>query len=312
MPTAKEKRVIALGFFDGVHLGHAALLRRAVRRAGELDAIPAACTFDAHPAALVSRETVPLLTTPEDRGVLMARLYGIREVIIAHFNRALMTMPWDRFVTDYLAAGHGACHLVAGEDHRFGYKGEGTAEKLKALCASLGLGCDIIPAVKLEGETVSSTLIRSLVEAGELERAGRFLGHPYSLSGRVEHGKRLGSRLGFPTVNLIPDPRLLLPAYGVYAAKVWVLPEGNNHGPVRAGEGPYPAVTNVGVRPTVDDGGKVTVESFLLDFDGDLYGRTLRLELCRRLRFEQTFDSLEALRRQVQLDAQAAAAYFGQ
>lgn len=240
----------------------------------------------------------------------MARLYGIREVITAHFDEAMMTMPWDRFITDYLVAGHGACHLVAGEDHRFGYKGEGTASRLKALCASLGLGCDIIPAVTLEGETVSSTLIRSLVRAGELERAGRFLGHPYGLSGRVEHGKRLGSRLGFPTVNLALDSRLLLPAYGVYAAKVWALPEGENHGPAREGEGPYLAVTNVGVRPTVDDGGKVTVESFLLDFDGDLYGRTLRLELYRRLRGERKFGSLEELRRAITENARETRAYF--
>ncbi len=304
------KRVIALGFFDGVHLGHGALLKRAAEVAGELDAIPAACTFDVHPGMLVSHESVPLLTTPADRGALMARLYGIREVITAHFDEAMMTMPWDQFVTDYLVAGHGACHLVAGEDHRFGYKGEGTADKLTALCASLGLGCDIIPKVTLEGESVSSTLIRSMLAAGEVERAGLFLGHPYGLSGRVEHGRKLGSRLGFPTVNLALYPRLLVPGYGVYAANLWVLPEGEDHGPALEGEGPYLAVTNVGVRPTVEDDGAVTVESFLLDFDGDLYGRTLWLELYRRLRAERKFSSLEELRGAVMENARETRAYF--
>ena len=172
------KRVIALGFFDGVHLGHGALLRRTVERAARLGAISAACTFDTHPAALVSHQAVPMLTTPGDRARLMRELYGIGEVIVLPFDEEMRTMAWDKFVTDYLVGGLHACHLVAGHDYRFGYRGEGTAEKLEALCAQLGLGCDIIPPVKVDGQIVSSTRIRALVEAGDMDAARRFLGHP--------------------------------------------------------------------------------------------------------------------------------------
>ena len=293
------KRVVALGFFDGVHLGHGALLRRTVERAGELGAVAAACTFDAHPAALIAHTPVPLLTTPADRALLMRELYGVEEVVVAPFDQAMRTMAWDRFVTDYLAGGLNACHLVAGHDYRFGYQGAGTAERLQALCARLGLGCDIIPPVRVEGRIVSSTLIRDLVERGEVEAARRFLGHPYLIRGRVGHGRRLGSRLGFPTVNLPLPGGLLLPAFGVYAAQVRL----------ESGAA-YPAAANIGRRPTVEADGAVTAEAFLLDFDGDLYGREIRLELYRRLRPERRFDSLEALKAAVLENARQTRAYF--
>lgn len=295
------KKVIALGFFDGVHLGHGALLERTVAVAGERGLTPAACTFDTHPAALIAQETVPLLTTPEDREALMRELYGIGEVIVAPFDRAMMTMPWEAFVTDYLVERHQARHLVAGHDYRFGYRGEGTLERLQALCRELGVGCDIIGEVKLEGKTVSSTLIRELVERGELAQARRFLGHPYGIRGWVAHGKGLGGKLGFPTVNLAPDSRVLLPAHGVYAARA-VLPDGQT----------CLAAVNVGVRPTVDDGEAVSVEGFLLDFDGALYGQELTLELYHRLRGERKFGSLEELRTAVQENARETRAYFDQ
>ena len=144
-----EKRVIALGFFDGVHLGHGALLRRVGEKALELGAVPAAATFDTHPENLILKTpAVPLLSSPLDRAELMRRCYGIREVIVAHFDERMMHMPWREFVTDYLAAEHGAVHLVAGHDFHFGYKGEGNPERLRALCRELGIGCDIIPKVE--------------------------------------------------------------------------------------------------------------------------------------------------------------------
>lgn len=297
------KKVIALGFFDGVHLGHGALLTRTAAVAKEKGLIPAALTFDRHPGSVITHESVPLLTTPEDRAALMERLYGIQEVMVVPFDRAMMTMTWDVFVTDYLVGQKDAGHLVVGHDFRFGYKGEGTPERLKALCARLGIGCDVIGEVRLEGQTVSSTLIRALVERGELETARRFLGHPYFIRGRVEHGKGLGGRLGFPTVNLTVDSRALLPAYGVYASKVWLLSGGDDHES-------YLAVTNIGVRPTVDDGEAVTVEAFLLDFDGDLYGRELWLGLYSCLRPERRFDTLEELRQAVMENARQTRAYF--
>ena len=190
-------------------------------------------------------------------------------------------------------------HLVAGHDFHFGYKGEGNPERLKAVCAELGIGCDIIPKVELDGITISSTYIRTLLAQGEMERANYFLGHPHTLTDTVSHGKKLGTTLGFPTVNLHFAPGVLVPAHGVYATKVWF-----ENGSSR------PAVTNIGVRPTVDDHGTVNVEGFILDFDGDLYGQTIRMEFYRHLRGERKFPSLEALRAEVMHNADQTRAYF--
>ena len=294
------KRVIALGFFDGVHLGHGALLARCAQRAEELDAVPAAFTFDLHPSALIpGKEPVPLLTTPADRSGLMERLYGIREVLIAHYDRAMMTTPWQDFVTRYLVQQHQAVHLVVGHDFHFGYRGEGDPQKLQTLCAQLGIGCDVIPKVEREGITVSSTYIRSLLSQGNMSRAMEFLGHPHILTDFVSHGKKLGSTLGFPTVNLHFTPGLLIPAYGVYACKA-VFENGDSR----------LAVTNIGTRPTVQDGNAVTTEGFLLDFDGDLYGQKIRMEFYHHLRPEKKFDSLESLRAEVMRNAQQTRDYF--
>lgn len=228
----------------------------------------------------------------------MRRLYGIQDVIIAHFDDELMHMDWREFVTDFLVRRHGAVHLVAGHDFHFGYKGEGNPERLRQLCAQLGIGCDIIQPVSTDGIIVSSTYIRTLVAQGEMERATEFLGHPHTLTDQVRHGKKLGSRLGFPTMNLHIPPGCVVPAFGVYATRVWV------DGEV------FSAVTNVGVRPTVDDSGAVTVEAFLLDFNGSLYEKTVRIEFFRHVRPEQKFDDLDTLRAQVMRDAETVRNYF--
>jgi len=187
---------------------------------------------------------------------------------------------------------------VAGHDFRFGKGGAGTPERLEGLCRELGLDCDVVGQVKLEGVVISSTYIRGLIQAGEMERAVRFLGHPHVLSGPVVHGKALGRSIGIPTANLTVPPEVLTPAFGVYATKVWV------------GEHSRLAVTNVGVRPTVDDGGGVSVEPWLLDFDGDLYGRSIRVEFFRRLRGERKFAALEELRAAILENADQTRTYF--
>jgi riboflavin kinase/FMN adenylyltransferase len=194
---------------------------------------------------------------------------------------------------------HGAVHLVAGHDHRFGYKNEGTPELLKAKCAELGLGCDIIPAVEVEGITVSSTHIRKLLESGEVEEAAAFLGHRHCLTQTVQHGYRVGRTIGVPTVNLIVPPNILTPALGVYITRVY-LPDGRD----------FAGVTNVGTRPTVSDSDAVSVETFLLDFDGDLYDQTIRVEFCRRIRGEKKFGSLEELRDEIRRNADQTREYF--
>ena len=287
-----QERVIALGFFDGVHRGHGALLRRAAEEARRRGCTPAVFTFDRPPKEVITGIPCPLINSPEDRSDLVKRLYGIDEMLMVPFDDEMRTTPWDRFVTDILVGRYGAVHLVAGHDHHFGYKNQGSPELLREKCAELGLGCDIIPAVTLDGVTVSSTHIRKLLEEGGVETARAFLGHPHVLTQTVGHGRRLGRTIGVPTANLVAPPHVLLPRRGVYAAKV-TLPDGRAFG----------GVTNVGVRPTVNHGQDVTVEPWILDFDGDLYGQKLRVEFFRRLREERKFDSLEALRAQIQCDA---------
>lgn len=296
----QNDRVIALGFFDGVHKGHGALLRRTRELAEGIGATPAAVTFDAFPAQVILGQSSPLLTSPAERADFMQRLYGIQDVIIAHFDRTLMHMPWQNFVSEFLVSRHGGVHLVAGHDFRFGYRGEGTPEKLKSLCAELGVGCDIIPPMEVDGIRISSSYIRTLVAQGEMERAMDFLGHPHTLTDQVRHGKKIGTRLGFPTMNLQIPSGSVVPAFGVYATRVWV--EGRS----------FAAATNVGVRPTVGDNRPVSVEGTLLDFSGDLYGKTVRMEFYRRIRPEQKFDSLDALRTQIARDAQSVRTYFNE
>ena len=294
-----EEKVIALGFFDGVHLGHAALLRRTVEAAAQRGVTPAVFTFDRPPKEVVTGVPCPLINSAEDRRELVRRLYGIQEVIMVPFDREMMTTPWDKFVTDILVGRYHAVHLVAGHDHHFGHKNQGSPELLLEKCAELGLGCDIIPKVEVGGITVSSTYIRRLVELGQISRANRFLGHPHTLTGSVRHGRGIGSSRLYPTANLIIPPHVLVPSHGVYVTRA-TLPEGAS----------YAAVTNVGTRPTVNNGTDITVEACLLDFEGDLYGKTLRLEFFEHLRDEVRFDSLDALKAQIAADAEATRRYF--
>ena len=287
-----RERVIALGFFDGVHLGHGALLRRAAEEAKKRGCESAVFTFDRPPKEVITGIPCPLINSPEDRAELVRRLYGIDEMIMVPFDDEMRTTPWDRFVTDILVGRYGAVHLVAGHDHHFGHKNQGSPELLREKCGELGLGCDIIPAVTIGGVTVSSTHIRKLLEEGDVETARAFLGHPHVLTQTVGHGRQLGRTIGIPTANLVAPPHVLLPKRGVYAAKI-TLPDGRAFG----------GVTNVGVRPTVNNGQDVTVEPWILDFDGDLYGQAIRVEFFRRLRDERKFESLDALRSQIETDA---------
>ena len=286
-----EQCVLALGFFDGVHLGHGGLLKKTREVANRLGLPAAALTFDTHPDTLVFGAKVPLLNTPEERKYLMQSLSGIDQVLTLHFDRATMEQPWQEFVRKTLVQKYRAAHVVCGHDYRFGAGGRGTPEKLAEECARLGLGFDCIPEIRLEGQTVSSTLIRGLLEGGETAKAVRFLGHPHILTGTVISGRHLGRTLGIPTANLSVSEGILVPKFGVYAARAVF------DGQTR------PAVVNIGVRPTVD-GHTVTVEPWILDFDGDLYGHTLRLELTDFLRPEQKFASLEALKSEILRNAE--------
>ena len=294
-----NKRIIALGFFDGVHVGHGALLRRVGEVARATGGIPSAVTFDSHPELRTEGHPIPLINSLEDRVGLMRREYGIRDVMVIPFDDRMMRVPWEEFLTRVLVGEYCATHLVAGHDFHFGYRGEGDPDKLRGACARLGIGCDIIGQVTLEGTPVSSTYIRGLLTEGNLTRANQFLGHPHILTHRVEHGKKLGSRLGFPTVNLAFPPGVLVPAHGVYAARVWLEDEQS-----------HMAVTNIGLRPTVEESDRVTVESYILDFSGELYGKYIRVELHQYLRPERKFPSVEELTAEVIRNAEQTRACF--
>ena len=290
-----ESTVIALGFFDGVHIGHGELLKMAVRRAQEKNCRSAAFTFDRSPREFVTGQSVPLLTTSEQRAEIIRAQYGVQDVFVEPFDRNMMTMPWENFLSELLVGKYHAVHLVAGHDYRFGHKNEGDVEKLRAYCAAHGLGCDVIPRVELDGVTVSSSHIRALLEEGDAARASSFLGHPFSMEGTVRHGDGIGKKRLFPTANLIPKEHLLVPKRGVYATRAH-LPGGET----RVG------VTNVGVRPTVSEKNSVTVETYLVDYEGDLYGKVLRLDFCDYLRPERRFSSTQELHDMIAHNAEEA------
>ena len=283
----KERTIYALGFFDGVHLGHQALLAACKELATRQGCRAGAVTFTAHPDLLVSGNAPVLLNTIEDRKKLL-HAYGAEVVWELPFDRQLMHTHWADFLQALVA--NGAAGFVCGSDFRFGAGGIGTAKKLAAFCESRDLPCTIVPQQELEGVRVSSTHIRSLLEQGDLASAIRFLGHPHMFTGTVVPGKQLGRTIGIPTANLQLPPEVQVPRFGVYACKALV--DGRE----------YLAVTNIGNRPTVG-GDAVTVEPWLLDFEGDLYGKMLTLHFYEYLRPEVKFPSLEALQAEIQKNA---------
>lgn len=290
----KTKKTVALGFFDGVHLGHQVLLRECTAMAREMDAQPAAITFLAHPQSLFTQTPPGLISTAGDRKKLLQR-FGMEEVYKFPVTEEVMSTPWRQFLT--CLTQDGAAGFVCGNDFRFGHKGEGSAETLKAFCEELGLPCRIVSEQTLDGVRISSTYIRALLEAGKMEEAVRFLGHPYILSGKVVSGQKLGRTIGVPTANLLLPEELIPPRFGVYACRAEV--DGKD----------LLAVTNVGTRPTVNGEG-ITVESWILDFDGDLYGKEMTLEFHKFLRPERKFPNLDALQHEIRENGEEVRKYF--
>lgn len=284
------KKIFALGFFDGVHLGHQALLTACRHLAQRTACTCSAVTFTSHPDALVAIKTPPLINTVLERQRLLIG-YGVTDILALPFDEALRNMPWQAFLEFLLQKG--AAGFVCGDDFRFGYRGEGNAEKLATFCQEHNLPYAIVPEQTLDGMRISSTHIRTLIENGEIETAARFLGHPHVLSGVVTHGRHLGRTIGVPTANIAIPAEVVVPKHGVYACTC-----------VFGGK-PHVAVTNIGSRPTVD-GHEVRAESWILDFDGDLYGACITLHFHKFLRPEQKFASLDELRTQIQLDAATA------
>lgn len=288
----KQPTIYALGFFDGVHLGHQALLRQCRQLADSLGCRAGVVTFLGQPPKL---KKTPLINTAADRRRLL-QAYGMDAVIELPFDKKLMKMPYMTFFRMLLSR-YDAAGMVCGHDFRFGYQGEGNAEKLKIACDEAQIPCVIVPEQTINGITVSSTHIRGLLEQGEMEKAAEFLGHPHIFTGIVVPGRHLGRTIGVPTANLVLPKGLLMPQFGVYACRTVI--DGKA----------YPAVTNLGIRPTVEGWG-VTVEPWILGFEGDLYGKPLTLEFFKYLRPISKFPSLEDLKVQIHKDADLANKIF--
>lgn len=291
-PPEPPPSAIALGAFDGIHVGHRAILGTAIS-VGRLRGVQAlACTFEPHPLEVLQPGRAPIpITTLDERLALMDET-GVDAVVVLEFTPGLAAMEPEAFVKDIVLERLGARDVVVGFNHRFGHGARGDARLLTELAARLGFNAHIVPPQEVDGIPVSSSEVRVLLQRGDVELAARFLGRPYGVGGRVVRGVGRGRTLGFPTANVEPERPLLIPT-GVYACRVEV------DGSV------YPAVVNIGVRPTFSEG-TLAVEAHLLDFSGDLYAKGVRLHFVRRLRGEQKFSGPEALRQQIARDIAVA------
>ncbi len=297
--AAEGGRRVAIGTFDGVHVGH-----REVIRGNDT-----VLTFDPHPLSVIDPGAMPRLVMPfAIKRDLIAGL-GVSELVVIPFDHDFSRQEAEQFVEQVLIARLGASSVSVGENFRFGRGARGTAD---LLAARPEFDTRIVGLVEVAGETVSSSHIRGLVAAGEVATAATFLGAPFMLEGEVVHGDRRGRELGMPTANIVPDDRLVAPGHGVYVGWAKPLPAqpaepaaGAEPAPAQPTEpaaGGWPAAINVGVRPTFQSGRGLLVEPHLIDFDGDLYGRTLRLAFVERLRGERRFDSVEELVAQMRAD----------
>ena len=289
--------VVAFGMFDGVHEGHARLMRTANDLAALHDLTSVVYTFSSHPMATFAPDRVPpQLETRSEKVRTIAQL-GVDVAVLRPFDRAYAALSPEEFVRSFAEALHPR-HVVIGFNYSFGCKGAGKAEDMIRLGKAFGFETHVVPEVQIDGLPVSSTRIRAAVGEGDMEEAEKLLGRPYALCGVVEHGKQLGRRLDFPTANLRWDRSKALPPKGVYAALAFVRGTW------------YMAAVNIGEHPTAP-GGRMTVEANLIGYEGgEFYGCHMRLLLCRRLRAEKKFDSLEALREEVMRNRMQTVAYF--
>lgn len=284
--------VVTVGTFDGVHRGHQAILRYLLARAQKRNGVSTVVSFDPHPREVVHDERVPLLTTVEERAALLDA-HGLDRFVVIPFTKVFARLAPRAYVEEILLARVGLKEIVIGYDHRFGRDREGDRALLERMGAAHDFSVDVIPPQEVDHDVVSSSAIRRLLaEEGDVQRAAELLGRPYTLGGLVERGEGRGRQLGYPTANIaVRSDRKLVPAIGVYAVRVGI----GEGGPL------YGGMMNIGRRPTFE-GMDVTVEVHLLDFEGDLYGETLRVEFLRRLRDEQKFDGPDVLVAQLSRD----------
>lgn len=293
----QKPTVLTLGVFDGLHLGHQRIMETVVGRAKESGAHATAITFDPHPRAVLHPGSAPPLLQTLDQRLANLEVLGIEQAIVIPFTKEFASNPAEDFLRDIVHDRLHAKEVYLGKGFAFGKGRGGNIDLLRRMSEDLGFRADEVPEVTLRGRRISSSRIRELLSEGRINLARRMLGRPYGVEGVVVRGNQRGRTIGFPTANLRPHNRVV-PKNGVYATatlvdNVW-----------------RRSITNVGVRPTFDDGSDVSVESFIFDFDGDLYGDVLRVRFLHRIRDERKFSGIEELKAQIQKDSEHALNYF--
>jgi riboflavin kinase/FMN adenylyltransferase len=285
---------LAVGVFDGVHLGHRAVIDQAIRGAKTAGGTAVALTFDPHPAAILRPERAPALLTSTRHKLRLLRQIGVQQALVVEFTSRFASTPPEEFISELVSAARPLRQVCVGENWAFGKGRSGNLDLLQTLGGKLGFEAVGLPAVTVNGASVSSTAIRTAVESGDLSLAARLLGRDFSVFGKVAVGRKLGRTIGVPTANLLPESEQL-PPNGVYAVNV------------ATGNEVRPGVANIGVRPTVSPSGTERIlEVHLFDFSGDLYGCDLEISFLRFLRAEHKFPNLEALRTQIAADVSYA------
>lgn len=295
---ASASRVLAIGNFDGLHLGHRALLERLTAHARRLGLPAAVMTFEPHPRELFTPEQAPARLTSLREKLALLEACGVEEVFLLHFSRKLAGLTAENFIEQVLVRGLAVRHLIIGDDFRFGKGRAGDFGMLQAAGQAHGFGVEAMHTIEIGGERVSSSAVRDALGAGDLEHAARLLGRPYNISGRVVHGDKIGRKLGFPTAN-IQLKRKRVALTGVFAVTVSGLDKRH-----------LPGAASLGVRPTLGFGLRPVLEVHLFDFDQTIYGAHVTVHFLHKLRDEAKYDSLEALTAQIARDVQATQAYF--
>lgn len=289
--------VLTLGVFDGLHLGHQAIMKTVVERAETIGAVPTALTFDPHPRAVLYPENAPPLLQTLDQRLANFEFLGIKQAIVINFDKKFAEQDAEIFLRDIIFERFQAKEVYLGKGFAFGKNRAGNIELLRKISQELGFVADEVSEITLRGIRISSSKIRKLLQNGKVNLVRRMLGRPYGIEGQIVHGLQRGRTIGFPTANLKPVNRVI-PKFGVYATATLI------DGIWRRG------ITNVGVRPTFDDDSAPSIETFIFDFDGDLYGDVLRVRFLYRIRDERKFNGIEELKSQIEKDTKHALLYF--
>ncbi len=289
--------VLTLGVFDGLHIGHQQIMQTVVMRAKSVGAVPTAITFDPHPRVVLHPDSAPPLLQTLDQRLANLEFLGIEQAIVVNFDEDFASQPAEVFLTNVVQERLQAREVYLGEGFAFGKGRGGNIELLRKMADELGFIADEVPEVRLRGRRVSSSEIRKLLDAGRINLARRMLGRPYGVEGVIIRGDRRGHTIGFPTANLKPHNRVI-PRYGVYATATLI-------------DGIWrKSITNIGVRPTFESDSAPSIETFVFDFDGDLYGDVLRVRFLHRIRDERKFNGIDELKAQIERDTQTARNYF--